>query len=349
MNARRALLLAVQACALCCTQAFGQASTESPPVAQPAATDGAAVEPAEPAPASTAAPVETAPQAASEETPGARTARPVVARAKALFAVGAYGAALAEFMRAYQLLEGDPRQPAVLNNIAVCYERMFRYDLALAYYERYLREGAPDASDRAEVEAAMRALRDLLGTLHITGNVRGEVWVDDRKLGELPAELLVPAGSHVIEVRAKAHESERREVRVTARSHATLHFDLTALPAHRGLSPAYFWVGAGLTGAALITGGVLGANALSKDKDGAARVNDGYYDDGRSAKDLALGADVAFGAALLFGATSALLYFMTDWGDPPRENRMQPEPRTLSWTAGAGPRSLSLQMTGSLE
>src|SRR5689334_10173280 len=116
------------------------------------------------APAAAQAPAEIMP-GPPPESADAEAARTAVARAKALFAVGDYGAALAEFTRAYELLHDDPRQADVLNNIAVCYERMFRYDLALTHYQRYLDESTASAEDRAEVEAVMRSLRDLLGTV----------------------------------------------------------------------------------------------------------------------------------------------------------------------------------------
>ena len=58
-------------------------------------------------------------------------ARAIVAAAEPLFIAGHYSAALAEYSRAYEVLEGHPRQYWVLHNLAACHERLFRYDVAL--------------------------------------------------------------------------------------------------------------------------------------------------------------------------------------------------------------------------
>jgi tetratricopeptide (TPR) repeat protein len=301
---------------------------------------------AAPAPAEAApAPAEAAPaQEAPSESPAALTARPVVARAKALFAVGDYDAALAEFTRAYELLEGDPRQAAVLNNIAVCHERMFRYDLALEHYARYLRDGAPSAEDRAEVEAIMTSLRDLLGTVRIRCGVHGEVWVGDRNMGKAPLELLVPAGQYVIEVRAKGYEPARHEVRVTARATQELHIHLEPLPQYRGIATAYFWTGAALTGAALITGTIFGIATLSEHDTQSARAERDLTVDPEPTRDLALKADIAFGATAVLGVGTAVLFFLTDWSSPPEEQKSA----STALRIHASPHAFALQYEGAL-
>lgn len=276
-----------------------------------------------------------APEPTPEATPDAEAARTAVARAKALFAVGDYGAALAEFTRAHELLHDDPRQADVLNNIAVCYERMFRYDLALLYYERYLREGNATPEDRAEVEALIANLRDLLGTVRITGVSRGEIWIDDRKLGDAAVDILVPAGLHVIEIRARGYESQRRELRVSARAVHELRVELEPIDTYRGLPSTYFWVGTGLTAAAVITGTVLGVAALSEHSEGERDAARGLYVDGDPARDLALQADIAFGAAVALGAGTAVLFFLTDWEGPTVERSAARAPLALGVTTSS--------------
>ena len=64
-----------------------------------------------------------------------------------------YNAALAEFQRAYDLLEGHPRRYLELSNIGRCYQGLGQYDRAMEYYERYLREGGAQAEDRAQRHA----------------------------------------------------------------------------------------------------------------------------------------------------------------------------------------------------
>jgi tetratricopeptide (TPR) repeat protein len=313
------------------------------------APDGPTTAASEPAPApdvSATAASEPTPEATGEsESAAAAAARGVVARAKALFAVGDYSAALAEFTRAYELLDGDPRQGALLNNIAVCYERMFRYDRALQYYERYLRAGGAGAEDRAEVEAVMHSLRDLLGTLRITGPSGGEVWIGDRQLGQVPADVLVPAGVYVVEVRAKGYEDARRELRIAARETQHWSVVLQPLPTYRGLSPAYFWTGAALTGAALITGAAFGVAALSKSAEGDDEAARGLAVDPEPTRDLTRKADVAFVAAGVLGAATTLLFFLTDWSDRDASERPQAQASPTVGVA-ATPHAVALVLGG---
>jgi tetratricopeptide (TPR) repeat protein len=248
-------------------------------------------------------------------------ARLSTSRASALFAVGNFAAALVDFSRAYELLAGHPRQYITLYNVAVCNERLFRYELALYYYERYLREGGPAVEDRASVESTLEALRNLLATLRVEANVRGEIWVDDRRLGVVPATLMVPAGRHLIEVRAALHESARRELVMPARSVHELRLELVPLSTYRGLSPAYFFGSTAVAAILFATGAALGASTLEARSHGLARADEMMHLQTRaleaeaaSVKQRALYADLAFGGAALFGTASLLLLFLTDWG-----------------------------------
>jgi tetratricopeptide (TPR) repeat protein len=280
------------------------------------------------------------------ESADAATARVAVARARELFRVGDFSAALAEFLRAHELLHDDPRQADVLNNIAVCYERMFRYELALQYYERYLRESTTaSADDRAEVEGVMASLRDLLGTVRITGQRGAEVWIDDRMLGEVPLDVLVPAGLHVIEIRARNYEAQRRELRVTARGLHDVIARLELIERYRGLPSTYFWVGTSLTAAAAITGTAFGIAALNEDAAGDRDAEHMLNVDGQATKDLAVQADIAFGVALAFAAGTTVLYFLTDWGSTPEEQRSVAGTAKLSF--GVTTDAVGLSLIGS--
>src|SRR5262245_43484259 len=104
----------------------------------------------------------TAPSRTSIATPSA--AQIAIERGQELFDTENYAGALSEFEAAYHLLEGDSKRAAMLSNIALCHERMFRYDLALTYYEKYLHEAGPEARGRAAAETARKRLRDLLVT-----------------------------------------------------------------------------------------------------------------------------------------------------------------------------------------
>ncbi|HEX2669832.1 MAG TPA: tetratricopeptide repeat protein, partial [Polyangiaceae bacterium] len=175
-------------------------------------------------------------------------ARATVAIAEPLFLAGHYAAALAEYSRAYELLAGHPRQYWVLHNLAACNERLFRYDLAVELYEEYLRRAPATEDDRREVEAILGTLRSLLATLVIESPVAGSVWLDDRQLGASPGRWRVPAGRHIVEVRAERYESARREVQLNPGQIQVERFEMQLL--YHGPPRGYFWAAVGLTGAA---------------------------------------------------------------------------------------------------
>lgn len=273
-------------------------------------------------------------------------ARELSLRARARFDAGDYAAALSEFTRAYELLANDPRRALLLNNIAVCHERMFRYDLALQYYERYLHEADSDPQDRAEVEAVIRGLRDLLGKVHITSNVAAEIWIDERAFGQAPGDVEIPAGTRVVKLQAKGRESAQRELTVVARSTQSVHFELEPLPEYHGIKPAYFWSGVGLTAVALVTGGALGIAALSAQHENERLAREGLIlpEDEQHKKNLGLAADVCFGTAALFAVGSTVLFFLTDF----RQLERAPAPRTLSLQPSIGRSTWQLSLVGTL-
>jgi len=262
-----------------------------------------------------------------DATPAARSedARLSTERAAALFAVGNYAAALVDYERAYELLEDHPRRFLTLYNIAACNERLIRYESALQYFERYLREGGARAADAPQVRTKVETLRNLLGSLTISSNVRSEVWVDDRHVGASPAQLMLPAGRHLIELRAVLHESARRDLVVRARGDHRLRFELAPLSNYRGLSPGYFIGSVAVTGVLLVTGAILGVSALGASSDGVAlaerhmqlkspALERAQAKVGRRA----VWADLAVGGAALFGTTSLLLLLVTDWNGADR-------------------------------
>lgn len=247
-------------------------------------------------------------------------ARAVVARGEALFQRGNYEAALVDFERAYRSLDGHPRQHVVLYNLALCYERMFRYDEAVPLYEQYLIEGGPGAEDHELVRGKLSALRALLAEVDVRANVPAELWIDDRRVGESPAKVLVPAGRHVLEVRARLHESAQRELWAEPRGVYRLDFELQPLSNYRGLSPGYFFASLGATAAVTVTAAVLGAQTLAKRSEGLALARDSMQlrtpeleRAEEEVRDWAFGTDLAIGGAILFGATTVLLAFLTDW------------------------------------
>lgn len=256
--------------------------------------------------------------------------RPAIARGEALFQAANYGAALAEYNSAYVLLAGYPRRYTVLNNIAACHERLFQYDLAIAFYERYLNEGGEAVEDRVQIDARLRSLDQLLATLTIASNVPADVWIDDRKAGRAPGAIRVSPGSHVIELRAALHEPGRREAKLATGSSVRLVFELEKLSQYSGLGPGYFWTFAGLTVAALGVGAGFGVATLQADAVGEARALENRYlntqKDEDDVKRLARVADTAFIGAAVLGVSTAVLFFLTHWGEQADEHDRSLEP-----------------------
>src|SRR5690349_10052634 len=118
----------------------------------------------------------------AEEAPDPRVeeARERFRQGLALAEAGNCSGAIAEFNASLAIV---PRANTLFN-IARCQETLNRYDLAIRAYEQYLALAPPDDPDRASVDATMRQLRNLLGTIHVASNVSAEVWLEDRVVGE---------------------------------------------------------------------------------------------------------------------------------------------------------------------
>jgi len=263
------------------------------------------------------------------------------AQGEAMFEAENYDAALVEFERVYDLLDGYPLRYFVLFNIGQCHERLFRYDQALAYYQRYLEEGGPEAEDRATVEATIRALEGLLGTVVVTSNIEGaEVWIDDRRVGTSPGSFRVPSGGHVVELRTEGYSPARAEATVAARREVSIELVLEALGADHGLHPALFVAGAGLTLASLGVAIGFWVDALVQHDAAVARsvrTDGSQYE--LVPEDLdAIGRSVVIGDVML-GVTGALaigsfvLLLFTDWSG---SRSSSPDVALMPWIGSDG-------------
>ncbi len=236
--------------------------------------------------------------------------------------------ALAELNASLAIVE----RPNTLFNIARCHEELFRYDLAVASYERYLAIAPPDAEDRGAVEATMRSLRGLLGTIVIASNVPAEVWIGDRVVGAAPGEVLVPGGRHAVELRAEGYISARREVEVAGRGRASVSIDLESAEVNvtnvtnveenvnitedGGAPPAVFYSALGLTVAAGIVGVAFAGRAMASGNrtEGLDPLDRAGIEAGNAeTSDSQLLADIFFGATGALAITTIVLYFLTDF------------------------------------
>ncbi len=259
----------------------------------------------------------------AETPPHVAEANERIERGERLFAQGDYDAALSEFEQAYEVIGDHPARFLVLYNIARAHERRFRYDLALRYYRRYLDEGGPDAPRRSAVESALQTLEGLLATVRVRINVpEAEVWLQDRQVGTVPGDVVLPAGRHALEFRAEGHQTGRVEVQLAPGTEQTLELTLEPLAEEfRGIAPTFFWTATTAAAVTAVLGAGFGVAALVRRRriddrldDPATRIRVGQ-DDRDAIQTRARVADVLFGAAVLFGATALVFAFRTDWGD----------------------------------
>ncbi len=306
--------------------------------------------PVQTAPAPQATPRPTAPAAQPAAQP-APTEQELAARERfqsgeLLFENGNFDAALAEYQAVYDLLEGHPRRYNVLFNIGLCNERLFRYDRAIEFYQRYLDEGGADAEDRATVEASIRTLHGLLGTVTIRSNVSASVWAGDREIGRAPGEVMLPAGTHALSMRADGYEEARVEVQVTPRANETVSVTLDEV--FDGISPAGFGITLSLALVAAGVGGYFAWDAYQLNQDAEMRVpGDPTVELDRDAiRDRALLADVFFGVAGLFAVTAIILLPFTRFGGGDED---EPETRdSFALTPTFGPNSVGMSLRGTL-
>ena len=214
-----------------------------------------------------------------------------------------------EFQVAFTMF---PRSARLAYNLARSLERGGQVEAALRYYGKYV-ELAPNAEDKAAVQATMKGLQALLdsrkGTLKVTSSPDGaEVKVDGVPLGSTPLSTQVAPGEHGVHLSLAGYQSTTRQVVVKAESSATVSVALAA----DGLDwkPIAGWSGVGL---GVVLAGVgakfsLDASATADEAreylrgEGAGELKPKYND----AKNNATGLYVAAGVAVAAGVTLLL-------------------------------------------
>ena len=269
--------------------------------------------------------------------------------------------AIAEFEASYKLFQ----RPSTLYNIAQCHETLFRYDLAVRNYERYMAVAPADDPDRQAVEAKMSSLRNLLATIEIETNVENaEVWIGDRKAGVAPGFVLIPSGRHTLELRAEGYIPGKREIQVAGQQQLKVTLNLettktvqkiekkvsvTKIEKSKGLSPVFFWVGVGATVATAGAGAFFGLRALSLKSDAEqidARIpRDEEADDIDNA---ALLADIFFISSGLLAAGTVVLFFLTDWDGDEEKLPTKEKQATARLAPIISPDILGLSLQGTL-
>lgn len=244
-------------------------------------------------------------------------------RGNAQFRRNNYEAALTEFLRVYEIAERRPNSFVYLFNIARCYERLFRYDQAIEYYQRYLDRAPQDDRDRAQASATVTALDGLLGTLEVQSNVPdAQVWVDDRQVSDRVRTVRVAGGVHVVELRARGYAPSRQQVQLPARTTQSISFRMERLNVRRGLHPAFFVSVASLGGATALTAAIVGPQVLAARAEvdalrmSPATMNTVGQDQKDRIRTLAVVTDVMLGVSIASAIGATLLGVATEWRRP---------------------------------
>jgi hypothetical protein len=156
---------------------------------------------------------------------------------------GDWTTALDEYERAYKLAP----HPSVLFNMAAAQEKLARFHRAAELLQRYLRD-SPTADDRAAVEARIERLRDRPSHVTVAFPPGATLVVDGQPRGELPLELDLPAGRHLLHVERDADASRDHELVLEYGDPAAPTFELEKAPpvTPSGRRPPTLTLGLGL-------------------------------------------------------------------------------------------------------
>jgi hypothetical protein len=143
------------------------------------------------------------------------TARDAYGSARLLFKQGDFAGAANKYEQAY----GLSKDPRLLFDMAICEKNLRAYARMQGLLEQYKREGIADmsADDRATVDGALAAVKNLVGTLTLTVDARGaSVTVDGQSVGTTPlaGHVVLDLGKHVLVVQGTGMQAVTREVSV---------------------------------------------------------------------------------------------------------------------------------------
>jgi len=267
-----------------------------------------------------------------------------------------------EALAAFRLANGIFPSWKLHFNIGQCEAALKRYGLAMDQFERYMAEGGDDVkAERAEyVVEELRRLKELVGTVEVEGPDGLVVLVDGLERGTTPlgTGIRVTAGRDLeVEVLKDGKTVLERVVTVGGTQNVLIETDGEVLepedepeapepepeeqgdegPAAtedegEGLSPVYFWIGAGTT---VAFGGVALAMSFvaeSKYDDAVADPADqSIRDEGETVQAVGITFLALTGAAAL---TTGILAAFTDFGG--EEPGAEVDVAVAPWASGDG-------------
>ncbi len=149
--------------------------------------------------------------------------------AKILFNNSDFVGAATKYTQAYDLSK-DPR---LLFNLAICEKNLRHYARTLALLQQYEHDFdtriAPD--ERATVDAALAAIRNLVGTVRVAATEAGAtIVVDGQPAGTTPldAPLLLDLGDHTVGVKKVGFTTAEQTVKVAGGNETALALTLVA-------------------------------------------------------------------------------------------------------------------------
>jgi hypothetical protein len=167
--------------------------------------------------------------------------------------------------------------------------------------------GVPDAARVALRQAIARVRGEAMPTLGVEGTPAGaQIRVDGVEWGVVPHEEPVSPGTHQLEVRARGHRTERREVTVSAED-LRLRVDLSPSTEERGTDATPLWaagIGALALGVAGIVVGTIGL-AMGESCVDATCASYTRPDVGASAAWMAAGGALAIGGGVVLGLAAS--------------------------------------------
>jgi len=135
--------------------------------------------------------------------------------------------AITKFWQAYEL----SRDPRLIFDVAICYRDLRSYGRMQVLLERYRREAAATttAEQSADLEAALAAIRSLVGTVQLTVNEDGaEVRLDGQPVGSTPLAqpFVLDLGKHTISVSKPRFTPVERSLEIAGGNATSVNVDL---------------------------------------------------------------------------------------------------------------------------